>query len=589
MRQKLLKGMVAAVAMLGGALSLSAAIPENLYMCGPATTVRWAVENGVEFTNEGNGVFTWQGVLYRSDMIFTLERNWDANRIAPKVHNSKLTDSNAEIVNCVKGGAEFENHWITEGAGVWSLKVTFTDDGNTVKIDANMVSPAPYVIPLGAGPNQWNSGDSANSIMYEQENAPGTYVWEGALTPANSQHFKFITCIGEWNMVDFYLPASTDEGSNVKTVELGQEYPVIKGWDGNGNLETYWSLPQDKCLPFKSYKVTLNLNNNTVKFEGGDQTYFPEQLYFTGDATPVCWNFMELTKKNDRTFCYTGNLYEGRLRFLDKADFSNSYNYVPRNESEEVGNANAENCVQFLGDSGRNWLINQDGEWSIVIAFSEDGNYTMVAERLGDTKPCLYAMGGCSGHWETRWSNPRSYMMPEENNENLFVWKGTLTGQDECKHFKFIDNPKNEFEKINFYVPAEVDYNNNVKLVELGQTYNVQKVAGTDEANRDHFWGFAADNVPTDPVKVTVDTRNNTIKFEKDLPSGIETVGTDTQLKARFIGDVLVVEGAGAGVAVYDISGRKVAEGNGDALTVNGLANGIYVVRTADAAVKIAK
>ena len=56
-----------------------------------------------------------------------------------------------------------------------------------------------------------------------------------------------------------------------------------------------------------------------------------------------------------------------------------------------------------------------------------------------------------------------------------------------------------------------------------------------------------------------------------------------------FVGDALVVESAGAGVSVYDISGRKVAQSNGSSLTANGLPDGVYVVKGAGTSIKIAK
>ena len=52
--------MAAVVAMLFGVSAASAAIPENLYMLGPAVSGKWSDAAGdvVNFTNEGNGVFT---------------------------------------------------------------------------------------------------------------------------------------------------------------------------------------------------------------------------------------------------------------------------------------------------------------------------------------------------------------------------------------------------------------------------------------------------------------------------------------------------------------------------------------------------
>ena len=87
---------------------------------------------------------------------------------------------------------------------------------------------------------------------------------------------------------------------------------------------------------------------------------------------------------------------------------------------------------------------------------------------------------------------------------------------------------------------------------------------------------------------MTLKLGENTIKFENNVES-VDNEIAGTELKASFIGGDLVVEGASAGIEVYDISGRKVAQSNGGSLTVAGLSNGVYVVKTAGKVVKIAK
>ena len=68
--------------MLFGASAASAAIPGNLYMCGPATSVGWN-ENGVQLTNEGNGVFTYTGHLNADHLIFMDSQSWEEPDMRP--------------------------------------------------------------------------------------------------------------------------------------------------------------------------------------------------------------------------------------------------------------------------------------------------------------------------------------------------------------------------------------------------------------------------------------------------------------------------------------------------------------------------
>ena len=91
-----------------------------------------------------------------------------------------------------------------------------------------------------------------------------------------------------------------------------------------------------------------------------------------------------------------------------------------------------------------------------------------------------------------------------------------------------------------------------------------------------------------DEYKVTLDLNKNTIKFTKRSTDGIGITKANS-LNARFIGGNLVVEGAASPIAVYDIAGRLLATSAEGSLTVAGLPNGIYVVKTAETVVKLAK
>lgn len=62
--------MAAGTAMLLGAVSLSAAMPEHLYMVGTASPSLWNLEPAQEMVNEGEGVFSYTGNLYNGELQF---------------------------------------------------------------------------------------------------------------------------------------------------------------------------------------------------------------------------------------------------------------------------------------------------------------------------------------------------------------------------------------------------------------------------------------------------------------------------------------------------------------------------------------
>lgn len=477
MRQKLLKGMVAAVAMLGGALSLSAAIPENLYMCGPAVpNVSWSAENGLELTKTTTSdatIFTYEGYLNGDHMIFMDNRGWNGTRYVP--NSDELTNMD------IKGGE------------------------NVIMLPSTKVS---------------------------NENVPANFE-------------------GHW---------------------------VLK--DG-----CKWKL----TVTFTGESVTLS----TQKLQ--DTAGIPESLFMVGPATSAEWNInnaVEMTKVSDGVFTFEGDLYRTNIIFISGRNWD-AVRYVPENGGTSLTEENKSVFISKYGGDSRHWMVDYAGIWKVTVTITDEGSTVNIeAERVsGPSK--VVPLGAATGQWNSAETNNFAI---EASTPGVYVyeWEVNESNTDD-RHFKFISRTANWDSNIDYYMPEETDAvsaTNNackIKNVELDKEYSVTtRWAGAGDLET--YWSLPSSAQTSEDNKyiVTLNLNKNSIKFEKKTPTSIGLT-TVNELKARFVGDALVVEGAGAGVAVYDISGRKVAEGNGDALTVNGLANGIYVVRTADAAVKIAK
>ena len=182
MKKHLQKAMVAAVAMLFGASAASAAIPGNLYMCGPATSVGWAAENGVQLTNEGNGVFTYTGHLNADHMIFMDSQSWVGTRYAPKSGNSTLGDRNVEVVACQSGAPQFDYHWVTNDGCKYKVTVTFANDGDNVTITAEKVREiAPVPANLYMVGTATAAGWNVDNAIQMTGDGNGTFTYEGDL------------------------------------------------------------------------------------------------------------------------------------------------------------------------------------------------------------------------------------------------------------------------------------------------------------------------------------------------------------------------------------------------------------------------
>lgn len=590
MRQKLLKGMVAAVAMLAGALSLSAAIPENLYMWGTATTAGWDVGSAVQMTNEGKGVFTYNGHLDTTDLLFVYDRNGDADRIAPKEANSFLNNSNAVPVISTKGGTEFDYHWQIGSAGDWTVKVTFTEDSGTVnvKIETDKKKTIPENLYMcGPASIGW-AAENGIELTKTQDGNATVFTYEGHL---NGDHMIFMDNKG-WQGIR-YVPNSSKEVFNqtLRGGEVFDMYPSICG--DPGNFESHWVL-NDGC----KWKLTVTFTTgDNVKFSAQklqDTAGIPESLFMVGPATTAEWDIskaVEMTKTGEGVFTFEGDLYRTNIIFISGKDWSN-VRYVPENGGTSLTDENKSIFISKDGGDSRHWMVDYAGIWKVTVTITEEGKTVNIdAERVsGPSK--VVPLGAATGQWNSAETNNFAI---EASTPGVYVyeWEVNESNTDD-RHFKFISRTANWDSNIDYYMPEETDAVSatnsacKIKKVELDKEYPVTTTWVGGDLER--YWSLPSSAQTSEDNKyiVTLNLNKNSIKFEKKTPTSIGLT-TVNELKARFVGDALVVEGAGAGVAVYDISGRKVAEGNGDALTVNGLANGIYVVRTADAAVKIAK
>lgn len=456
--------MAAVVAMLFGVSAASAAIPENLYMCGPATSVGWAAENGVQLENKGNGVFTYTGHLNAGHLIFMDSQSWGGTRYAPKSGNSTLGDQNVEVVACQSGVPQFEYHWVTNDGCKYKVTVTFENDGDKVKIAAEKVQETAGV---------------------------------------------------------------------------------------------------------------------------------PENLYMVGPATAAGWdinNAIPMTGGENGTFTYEGDLYRSDIIFLSGKNWE-SVRYVPENGGTSLSEENKSIFISTDGGDTRHWMVDCAGTWNVTVKFTNYGlDVTITARRISGPSHVI-PLGAASNQWNS--AEPNNSIM-QATTPGVYEWVGTMpTGDD--RHFKFISHTGEWNSNIDFYLPQDTDAtstkdaNCSIKNVELDTEYPVT-TGWAGNGNLESYWCLptTAQADENDNYKVTLNLNEYTIKFEKRNTVGIGIMKANS-LNARFVGDALVVESAGAGVSVYDIAGRLLATSAEGSLTVAGLPNGVYVVKTAETVVKLAK
>ena len=265
MKKNLLKGIVFGSAMLLGASSLSAAIPEHLYMVGEASPSLWHIDLAVEMTNEGNGVFSYRGTLYKQNLQFIDARNWDTGvRYVPEVSGWHLT--HADEATIVSGIGNENRFWIPEN-GTYEVMVCFGDAGNSVMITGKWVDEmAPMVVPLGGASGQWDCASVPYTYnIYPEEGTDDTFVYNCTVRPGcDSKHLKFIEAPSNYWETMFYV-AETVDVPNVKYVKIGDKLPIHRAWN-DGTLDQFWGFRDEDCTPELNVRVVLNLTDDTIEF-----------------------------------------------------------------------------------------------------------------------------------------------------------------------------------------------------------------------------------------------------------------------------------------------------------------------------------
>ena len=576
MKKHLLKAMVTVVTMLFGASTASAAIPENLYMCGPAISADWDTGSAVQFTKVTEGVFTYEGTLKADHLIIMDNQGWEGTRFAPEGGNTNFENTNA-AVSVVKGDSRFDYHWVVATAGTWKLTVFFTDNGDKVTIDAKRQIPENLYM---CGPATSVGWVAENGIALTKE-GNGVFTYTGHL---NADEMIFM---------DNKSWKGTRYAPQINPSILGdRNVAVVACQSGAAEFNYHW-ITKDAC----KYKVTVTFADNgnaTIAAEKVQETArIPENLYMVGPATAAGWdinNAIQMTNEGNGKFTYEGELYRTNIIFITGKDWAN-VRYVPENGGSSLSDENKSIFISTDGGDSRHWMVDYAGTWNVTVNITNDGSdVAITAQRISGPSHVI-PLGAASGQWN---SNDGNNAVMQATTPGVYVWEGAMpTGDD--RHFKFISRTGEWNSNIDFYLPAETDAPSStnadcrIKNVELDQEYPVT-TGWAGNGNLESYWCLptTAQTDEMDEYKVTLNLNNNTIKFTKKISTGIGVTKANA-LNARFIGDALVVEGAGAGVSVYDIAGRLLATSAEGSLTVAGLPNGVYVVKTAETVVKLAK
>ena len=407
------------------------------------------------------------------------------------------------------------------------------------------------------------AGWSPDKALEMTKVSDNVFSWTGEL---KGGEFKFLTTFNEWHpsiTCDF-----NTEGQQNQIVASGQTYDLFLRPGENDGQDNKFQIEV-------SGTYTLNVNLNDMKMAVTLDSEGPMELYIIGDATNVGWSTDLNQLANDRQkltlgenghYTWSGDLKEGRFRFINTASWWPSYTTANEEGDTEAGVGTFD--LRFWDstqgpDPEAAFAVNAENAGSYTIDIDVD-NLQMTMTKNAET---LFMMGnaltGAAGVWSLEWAQA----FTPTATEHEFEWNGFLYAEDEeglPTQFKFIKTA----DDWAGYVATQEN-----QEIAVGQSYDIAPSNGNPD------WKFT---VPTEGYyKLTVNTEALSIKVAQgqDGIAAAETAGSIVKVN----GLNLTVEGANADV--FDAMGRTSAA-NASAATLP--AAGIYVVVVNGKALKVA-
>lgn len=406
----------------------------------------------------------------------------------------------------------------------------------------------------------WSPGDALEMTKVSDN----VFTWTGDL---KTGEFKFLLA-NEWHpsiTCDF----NTEEQKN-QVVENGQTYDLFERPGENDGKDNKFQIDITG-----TYTLNVDLNSMKMAVSLDNEIEVPMELYIIGDATLVGWSTdltklanekQQLRREENGHYTWSGELKQGRFRFINTASWWPSYTTANEEGDTEAGVGTFD--LRF-------WDSTQGPDPEAAFSLSEEnaGSYTIDIDvenlQMTITKEAesLFMMGnaltGAEGVWSLDWAQA----FTPTATEHEFEWQGFLYSEDEAglpTQFKFIKRA----DDWAGYVATQEN-----QEIEVGKSYDI----APSKDNPD--WKFT---VPSEGYyKLTVNTEALSVKVSQgqDGLTAVEAEGAVVKIN----GLTLTVEGAAADV--FDTMGRTVAA---NATAVNLPAAGIYVVVINGKAVKVA-
>lgn len=227
---------------------------EPLFLIGSATEGGWSLGAATPMNLDAYPIVTWTGVL--SEGEFKIACHPESNLFEDAFYKAEMEFAPVEGTQPIvfdPDGSAPDNKWYVTDAGIYTLTIDMRALTISFERDHSMDElPVKTVWICGsATPGGWNT-PFPEKMQYDFSAATGTFVWEGSLIageikfPCNSSSYEGAFFLAD----DFSLAVTPDQSYGINYFQSTQ-----------GVDDKKWIIQEAG-----SYKIVLNVMNNTVKF-----------------------------------------------------------------------------------------------------------------------------------------------------------------------------------------------------------------------------------------------------------------------------------------------------------------------------------
>ena len=372
----------------------------SIYIYGSATQAGWDLSKAEAFTDNGGGLWSWQGYLSAgAPFRFPLQKDaeWPCLLVDEDGESLIFGESDDDLVVFtvdVSGTYDI----IIDGRDIDHPSVSV----DLVQVDLNEVEINELYILGEATSTGW-----ALDLMEQFTNDNGVFTWEGPLSAGKRFRFPLQKIPDTWwpclmlgeNGKVLYGIKDEDE-SNQPVAEDGI-YEIVIDTRDRSNM---------------TYTITLK------------STELPDpvitELYVLGDAAPGGWALDAAPAFTNNNGIFT---WQGKLRATGEFRINTTnQNWFPAIVLD-IATGQPVYTVGYDAEKHKMWTVDKEGIYKIVVDLRVFKNLTVTITYVGDEPEPeypvteLYMLGDAtSGGWDI------NAMEAFTGDKGVFTWKGTL-------------------------------------------------------------------------------------------------------------------------------------------------------------------